>query len=190
MFEVERKYLLKSGQVDIIVAQLAQLDFELGQELELTDYFLPTFDNFDMVRLRQELESAETRFYFTCKSWYLLPDSTRERLEHEEKLSNSLGLTFLNLVKNNSATLHFTKKRRVFTGTLSGQTVSVCLDNVLDLGMFSGDYMEIEVLVKTRTKIDFARSLIDKAAKAISGNDLEPVSMSYYAMLKKHANVN
>ncbi len=183
-FEVERKFKLSKLLLPDFLDKLAGLAFKKLDNYQMTDYFLPVYANFDMVRIRQET-GVKTKFYLTCKTWKVLTDGSRERIEEEEELSSKMGLILLSLVTNNSAIKFFTKTRDVFVGSLSGQRVTVCLDNVSNLGVFSGNYLEIEILVSAENQIPEARNSIDHLVKELlTQYDYQPMELSYFDMLK------
>lgn len=185
-FEVERKFQIQASEYLSIQERLKILGFEKFNSTSMTDTFLPTHYPYDLIRLRHEKCLQSDRYLLTCKSWFNLKNGTRERIEEEEVINAKLAQILLNLANLAKApTLSYTKHRLTYYRTLSKQTVTVCLDKVLELGKFNGHYLEIEILAKSELHASNAQAKIDKLVISLLGKSSNPVYMSYLDMLKQ-----
>ena len=182
--EIERKFSLAGVDIDEVKSLLIKLGFNFIETITITDYFLEPFDSFDLVRLRNQC-GQDKIFFLTLKSWIKSGPNSKERLELEEVLSPNVARVLTQLVLGDSNVLRYTKTRDVFTNVLSQKTVTVCFDNVLDLGRYSGNYLEIEILAESVDDIDSATAIIHKLALDLLSDKLQAVELSFSEMLKR-----
>jgi len=183
-FEVERKFRLKPEELDSVRQRLSDMGFTLARRIDMTDRFLPTKVEGEMLRVRDETIAGKTHTVLTIKEWVIISGG-KERSETEGHLS-SLSRSFLlflgRLIRGKSL-LQFSKLRLDHEST-SHPHVIVALDNVEGLGDNSGHYAEIEVLVPQDGDVESARAQIAVLARALFNEDREPVMQSYMDMLK------
>ena len=184
--EVERKYRLSPEEVSFLPEKIRSLGFVPASTVSMTDRFLPTAGEGDMVRVRDESESGAKRTLLTFKQWVGTQDGGRERQECEGqvgKLGRRLLLVLGCLVRG-SRLLSFSKERQLFDGSLGGRTVVVSIDNVGGLGDYSGFYLEVELLVPLAGDVSSAREAIFGLVVTLLGEEREMVKLSYQDMLK------
>jgi len=185
--EVERKFRLTQCQIEPVRERIVSLGFGAASLVFMTDYFLPTENEGDMMRVRFESEQDKKRTCLTQKSWVGTSDGGRERKETESEIPTLVGslLILIGRCLKGSELLTFSKHRQLFEGKLSGLNAVVSLDRVDNLGPYSGHYLEVEILVPIQENVAPARERIADFARAVLGEGCEPVEMSYMNMLKR-----
>jgi predicted adenylyl cyclase CyaB len=187
-FEVERKYSITAKEHADLPGKLRSLGFRHANDVHMTDTFIPTVVDGDMCRIREEREDSRSSYVLTRKTWVHI-DGQKEREEHEEKLTDLTRKTLLELGErlSNRPLLSFSKERTHYIRKEPDGQIIVALDLVEGLGEYSGDYMEVEILVKKEADVATAREAIREVALDLLGEEREPVQMSYQEMLKRTA---
>jgi adenylate cyclase class IV len=186
--EVERKFRLTKEESDCLPDKLSTLSFTAAGQVTMTDSFLPTQNAGDMMRVRKELEDEKlARTVLTLKSWVVTADGGKERKETEREITGTLAGLLLVAGRwlKGSELLSFSKHRRLFEGCLSGLEAVVSLDSVDNLGVYSGCYLEVEILVPVGADVTPARQQIAEFVSSLLGEAREPVKLSYMEMLKR-----
>ncbi|MBS1996301.1 MAG: CYTH domain-containing protein [Cyanobacteria bacterium SZAS LIN-2] len=183
-FEVERKFRLKPEELDAVKQRLADMGFSLSQRIEMTDRFLPVKVDGEMLRVRDETVAGKTHTVLTMKEWVIVSGG-KERSETEGHLSplSRAFLLFLGRLIRGRALLQFSKLRLDHTSPGHAHVI-VALDEVEGLGVNSGHYAEIEVLVPQNGDVESARAEIVSLARRLFNEEREPVKQSYMDMLK------
>lgn len=186
-FEVERKFALTEDEAASIPKRLEQLGFVYAGTAVMTDFFLPTEQAGEMMRVRQEKIGAEaTRSILTLKKW-VTTSTGKERQEAERNVRSSVAAFWklLGRMVAGEPLLSFSKSRKLFDGKLGDSDAIVSVDEVNGLGSYSGCYMEIEVLVPLDGDVAVSRDHIFTMSKSILGESRQDVKQSYRDMLIK-----
>lgn len=185
--EVERKFALSAHEVGSISARLEQLGFTYAGTAMMTDSFLPTAVDGEMMRVRQEKIGAEpTRSILTFKKW-VATSTGKERQETERQVGASIAALWklLGRLIGGKTLLSFSKARKLYNGKLGDADAVVSLDEVDGLGSYSGFYMEVEVLVPLDGDVALFRDRIFAIVQDILGESRPDVKRSYMDMLKE-----
>ena len=184
--EVERKFCLSDDEYESLPEKLGSLGFTAAAAVEMTDTFLPTIDDKEMMRVRVEKGCCVSHVTLTAKSWFTTPDGGRERQEAERQIAAAVGqaLVLAGRLLAGSALLSLSKYRQMFVGKLSGLACVVSIDQARELGQYSGCYLEVEILVPIGADVTPAREQIAAFARELLGDGREPVQLSYREMLK------
>ncbi len=190
--EVERKFRLFDGELDALVARLPACGFKPDSELTMTDTFLPAEKDGDMIRIRVESEGEERHRFLTLKDWVTI-DGERERREEEGEIGllASVVLRLVARLVEGASPLSFSKVRHSYssiqTGSDTGSDVRVvvAVDRVTGLGVYSGAYLEVEIIVPVGGDVKTARERIRTEVFELLGEHREFVPRSYLDMLKE-----
>lgn len=185
--EVERKFALTKPEVDVIPGRLKDLGFSYAGTAAMTDSFLPTAVDGEMMRVRQEkIDDAPARTVLTFKKW-VKTETGKERQETEREVGSSVGALWriIGRAIARQPLLSFSKSRQLFDGKLGDGDAVVSIDEVNGLGTFSGFYMEVEVLVPLDGDVVTYRDRIFALVKEILQEERPDVQRSYMEMLKE-----
>jgi len=186
--EVERKFRLFDGELDTLESRLPGCGFDLIGEVTMTDTFLPTVKDEDMIRIRVESEGEERRRYLTLKDWVMI-DGERERREEEGVIGLMPGvvLRLVGRLVAGTSPLSFSKVRRSYSSTQPGSDVQVVVsvDRVTGLGVYSGAYLEVEIIVPVGGDVKSARERIRTEVFDLLGEHRDFVPRSYHDMLRE-----
>lgn len=184
--EVERKFRLFGDELDGLLERLPKCGFSPSGEVTMTDTFLPAIKDEDMVRIRVESESGETRRILTLKDWVII-DGERERREQEGPVGLIAGvlLRLVGRLVQGRPLLSFTKLRDLHSRTDADSQVVVSVDRVSGLGVYSGLYLEVEIIVAIGGDVKSAREKIKAEVFALLGENREFVPRSYQDMLRE-----
>lgn len=186
-FEVERKFHLEDGEVNEVIERLREQGFSPAGVVVMTDTFLPPPAKGEMLRVRDESIGGATRTVFTRKSWINTPEGGKERRETERVVTPFLRTALLLAARMICGDLaSFVKERRLFTGTANNLEVVVSVDEVNGLGKYSGDYLEVEVIVPIGEDTAAARDVIFSVAARLFDGQRSDVGRSYQEMLSLH----
>ncbi len=187
-FEVERKFRISPDEFEKLPAKLAAEGFKFTEKVSMTDTFLPIEQEEAILRLRQECTGTEVRNVLTKKEWVYQLGGDKERQEHEEPVGEFAAQTIAGLGKaaSKEPLLVYGKDRWNYAGSINEHKVVVALDAVEGLGEYSGNYMEVEILVEGDGEVESARKQVFEFAHKLLGDkrDFEP--MSYKTMLENH----
>jgi adenylate cyclase class IV len=151
----------------------------------MSDTFLPCQDDGEIMRIRQEHETAGARrTVFTIKQW-VKTRTGRTRKEAESDAPSTVALIFLvaGRMLSGKALVGFSKNRQLFEGQLNSDHLIISIDEVFGLGEFSGWYMEAEVLVPLdKDPADYEEPIL-KQVQELLGDTRLPVKQSYREML-------
>jgi adenylate cyclase class IV len=190
--EVERKFRLFDGEIDDLDSRLPKCGFRPIGELTMTDTFLPALKDEDMIRIRVESEGELRRRVLTLKDWVMI-DGERERREQEGEIGllASLVLRLVGRLVDGKPPLSFSKVRRSYSSSLPGADsgsdvqVVVSVDRVTGLGVYSGAYLEVEIIVPVGGDVKSARERIRAEVFELLGEHRDFVPRSYLDMLKE-----
>lgn len=190
--EVERKFRLFDGEKDSLLRRLSDGGFALVGEVTMTDTFLPAEKDGDMIRIRVESEGEERHRVLTLKDWVTI-DGERERREEEGEIGllASVALRLVGRLVEGASPLSFSKVRRSYSSKQTGAgtgpdvRVVVSVDQVTGLGVYSGDYLEVEIIVPVGGDVKTARERIRTEVFELLGEHREFVPRSYQDMLKE-----
>ncbi len=190
--EVERKFRLFDGEIDDLETRLPKSGFRPVGELTMTDTFLPAMKDEDMIRIRVESEGEASRRYLTLKDWVMI-DGERERREQEVEIGllASVVLRLVGRLVEGASPLSFSKVRNTYsssrpdTATGSDVQVVVAVDRVTGLGVYSGAYLEVEIIVALGGDVKAARERIRTEVFELLGEHRDFVPQSYLDMLKE-----
>ncbi len=187
-YEVERKFRLSNQEYDEMRTRLTErLQFEWVGDLTEADTFIPVEKPGDMIRIRDEHGDRTIRHFLTQKTWVEVANG-KERREQEDDLPTSVRDCVMAVVErlNAKPLKKLSKKRTFYKGDLpNGFKVTVALDAVTDIGQYSGNYMEIEILITDDADVAAARLKINELAKTLLDEEREPWAMSYQQMLNE-----
>ncbi|HEY9787063.1 MAG TPA: CYTH domain-containing protein [Candidatus Obscuribacterales bacterium] len=182
--EVERKFNLSEDEAKGLPDKLSRRGFSASGRLTMTDTFLPTVKDEDMIRIRVESDDNKSQRLLTMKDW-LTVAGQRERRENEGEI-DLLTSCFLRLVGrlvNGKRLLAFSKTRQMFLAP--ERDVVVAVDQVSGLSIYSGCYLEVEVLVPLDGDVEAARVRIRGLVVELLGEEREFVRRSYLDMLRE-----
>ena len=190
--EVERKFRLFDGEIDDLETRLPASGFRPIGVLTMTDTFLPAMKDEDMIRIRVESEGEARRRYLTLKDWVMI-DGERERREQEGEIGllASVVLRMVGRLVQGIKPLSFSKVRHTYSstqtdsGTGSDVQVVVAVDRVTGLGVYSGAYLEVEIIVAIGGDVKAARERIRTEVFELLGEHRDFVPRSYHDMLKE-----
>ncbi len=192
--EVERKFRLFEGEADTLESRLSEGGFRPIGELTMTDTFLPAMKDEDMIRIRVESEGEVRRRILTLKDWVTI-DGERERREQEGEIGllASVVLRLVGRLVAGASFLSFSKVRRSYSSSRPGGAdaksegvqVVVSVDRVTGLGVYSGNYLEVEIIVPVGGDVKAARERIRSEVFELLGEHREFVPRSYLDMLKE-----
>jgi predicted adenylyl cyclase CyaB len=185
-FEVERKFRLSKQEYDEMPGRLKdRLQFEWLKDVIEADTFLPAEKPGDMIRIRDEQGDQSTHYFLTQKTWVEVMNG-QERREQENDISQGVRDCMIAVTERlNAKPLKRLSKNRSFYERVlpQGFKVTIVLDAVVNLGANSGNYMEIEILVKDDKDVATARLKIVELARILLDEDREPWAKSYKQML-------
>lgn len=191
LLEVERKFRLTEAMAQALPQKLASFGFQPFGETFMKDTFLPTENPADMLRVREEKTvkpngSIENRIVLTAKSWMVFADGSKEREETEEEIGALSRDSFIRLGEKivGGKLPSFSKNRALYEGKLGEFASVVSIDRAEGLGSYSGNYLEIEVLVETDRNLAEVRQKIQEHAVNLLGPEAEMVTHSYMDMLR------
>jgi len=183
--EVERKYSLKHQNQKKLREEIEFAGFTYWCKAHMQDWFVPTRDKGELIRIRREEIDKQAVHILTIKNWAATVDGGRERLERERRLSSTVSFALLLAYRlmHGEQPLMLEKTRELYKGTLGDRNAVVSIDKTEDLGRFSGSYMEVEVMAETQEETkqieksieDFVLIIADKAV---------PVKESYKDLLE------
>ena len=184
--EVERKFHLIDDEYRKLPDRLHLHGFNPAREVFMTDTFLPSASEGEMVRLRVEEHAGHTLTLLTLKSWVVTAGGGRERKEAERPIGGLMRFCLLRVGRwlSDVDLLSFSKHRKHFEGSLDGLESVVSLDRVVGLGVYSGFYLEVEIVVPVGADVTAARRQILAFAAVLLGEEREPEKRSYLNMLK------
>lgn len=186
-FEVERKFQLAEGEANEVIERLREQGFSPAGVVVMTDTFIPPPAKGEMLRVRDETIGTSTRTVFTRKSWVNTPEGGKERRETERPVTPFLRTAMLLAARMICGDLaSFVKERRLYTGVSNGMDVVVSVDDVNGLGKYSGDYLEVEVIVPLGQDTAAARDVIFGVATRLFEGQRSEVGRSYQEMLSLH----
>ncbi len=178
--EVERKFFLGSRDLEQVKQTLAAENFYLSSQSEIVDWFLPTSQKREMLRIRREKEQQSVTHILTMKRWVDTVSGGKEREEIEKDISSytALALILIGRFVEGSTLLSLSKRRSTYLGLVADRDASVSLDEAKDLGKYSGNYLEIEVLTPAGEDTGEIGTRIIELAARITG-DAPIVKESY-----------
>lgn len=183
-FEVERKFQLEKDEVPAIIDRLREQGFSPAGVVVMTDTFLPPPAKGEMLRVRDEKMLGVWKTVFTRKSWRNTPDGGRERHECEREATPLLRALVLLVARMICGDLpSFTKERRLFEDRIGEHEVIISVDQVSGLGKYSGNYLEVEVIVPMGGDTSSARDKVYSVASRLFGAERADVRTSYQEML-------
>ncbi len=188
--EVERKFNINDREAQELPGRLMSIGFSPIDAVEMKDYFLPAPAPGEMMRIRQETSRHKQPVaVLTLKSWQQTEGGGRERRECERETRTTIGWFWIlcgRLIKGSSL-LSFSKHRELYEGTLDERRTIVSIDRVSGLGMYSGYYLEIEVIMPAGSAVNAVRDQIyELAGKLLS--EPQDVQRSYLDMLVEAQN--
>lgn len=184
-YEVERKFALQAGEVDALPGRVQERGFTYAGTASMTDVFLPTLVDGEMLRVRKErIGDAPARSYLTFKQW-VHTASGKERKETEREVALTIGALWklAGRAIGGEPLLSFSKQRKLFNGKLGEADAVVSIDDVSGLGQFSGAYMEVEVLVPLDGDVVTYKDKVYEFVRELLGERAE--ARSYMEMLKE-----
>ncbi len=183
--EVERKYSLKHQNKKKLLEEIEFAGFTYWCKAEMQDWFFPTRDKGELIRIRREEIDKEAVHILTIKNWATTVDGGRERLERERRLSStvSFGLLFVYRMMHGKQPLMLEKTRELYKGNLGDRNAVVSIDKTEDLGRFSGTYMEVEVMAETKEETKQIEQSIESFVVQVAQQAV-PVKESYKDLLE------
>lgn len=183
--EVERKFGITDREAQELPGRLMSKGFAPYDAVEMKDYFLPPEAPGEMLRVRQEKSRHNPPVcILTLKSWQTTRDGGKERSERERETRAAVGWLWIilgRLIKGSSL-LSFSKHREVYHGTVDDRQTVASIDHVSGLGIYSGYYLEIEVIMPAGSAVNAVRDQIYELAGSLL-NDPRDVKRSYLDML-------
>jgi predicted adenylyl cyclase CyaB len=182
--EVERKYFLGDCNLDNVRKRIEAENFAFWGQSEMTDWFLPTHIERELMRIRREKIGSTVANTLTVKRWVNTASGTREREESERTLGPILTVILLIIARflQGSNLLSLRKDRSVYRGSLLGRNAIISLDDARDLGRYSGPYLEVEVMADpTEDTKEIEQSILEIGSRVTAGARL--VKESYRELL-------
>jgi predicted adenylyl cyclase CyaB len=183
--EIERKFFQTQEEATQLADKLKERDFKYIGTAAMSDTFLPSAVTGEMLRIRQErLDLQQARTVLTFKQW-VKTSTGKERRETEREVPPLVGLIWL-LIGRFAAghpLLGFSKRRQLYEGKLNGTDAVVSIDEVSGLGVYSGWYLEIEVLQPLGTDSAALEEQINFLATRLFDTARQPIMRSYRDML-------
>jgi predicted adenylyl cyclase CyaB len=194
--EVERKFSISGDEEERIISALTSLSFVLTHKENMTDIFLPSPREGEMMRVRQIVPDtkarAHKRIFITSKKWVRTNNGSKERQEAESEISPWLGalLVVAGRFINNAPLLNYTKERLIYSGTYHGFACVASIDNTSGLGKYSGHYLEVEILVPANIDTSEAQKTVFALSQTLLNGERPYIEMSYKDMLTAHSKTN
>lgn len=185
-FEVERKYPVSQEEFHKLPGRLRDLGFSRKSRATILDTFLPAENEGDMVRLREETIDGLTVTVITLKQWVDV-NGERERKERESDPIDAVTKDCLMSLGRRLATeplMSFSKDRTTYSGRRDKRQVTVALDVASGLGSYSGNYLEVELIVERQEDVADARTFVETFVKELIDSERE-CAISYMEMLKR-----
>ncbi|HEY9793409.1 MAG TPA: CYTH domain-containing protein [Candidatus Obscuribacterales bacterium] len=183
--EIERKFFQTQQEASQLAEKLKERGFKYIGTALMSDTFLPSAVQGEMLRVRQErMDLQEARTILTFKQW-VKTATGKERRETERDVPPVIGLFWL-LVGRFAAghpLLGFSKRRQLYEGKLNATDAVVSIDEVSGLGVYSGWYLEIEVLQPLGTDSTLLEQQINLLANELFDTGRQPIMRSYRDML-------
>src|SRR5262249_42731138 len=151
---------------------------------EMTDWFLPTHIERELMRIRREKFGETVSNTLTVKRWVNTTSGTREREESERTLGPIVTAILLITARflQGSSLLSLRKERSVYRGNLHGRNAIISVDDARDLGRFSGPYLEVEVMADPiEDTQEIEQSILEVGSRVTAGARL--VKHSYRELL-------
>ena len=184
--EVERKFALTSQEATLLPERLATLGFTYAGTALMTDTFLPGAAEGEMMRVRRErIDEQSPTAILTFKKW-VATGKDKERQETERAVASTIASIWVIVGRllNGAPLLSFSKERQLFHGQLGDSDAVISIDTVEGIGSFSGNYLEIEVIVPLSGDSAAVKDAIFELASRIFGDARPDVKRSYQDMLK------
>jgi adenylate cyclase class IV len=146
--EIEVKYSIHQQKVNDIFDTLVGMGFHHKATYELFDTWLPPKAKSESLRVREQIQGKSRKFFLSSKTTKERDGEVKNKCEAESKISQLTRDVLINLasrVYGILPTVH--KMRYVFQGRIASRYYTVAIDEVLDLGRFSGVYLEVETIV-------------------------------------------
>jgi predicted adenylyl cyclase CyaB len=178
--EIERKFFLGDRDLAQVRAAISEAKFNFWCQSEINDWFLPTHEKRELMRVRRERIDSHAVNTLTIKRWVNTTSGGTEREETERTIGPVMVavLLFIGRILKGSSLLSLRKRRNVYRGLLGARNAIISLDDARDLGKYSGSYLEIEVLADQSEDISNVENSILELATRVTGG-AQVVKQSY-----------
>lgn len=192
--EIEVKYVVHQKKVNDIFDTLVNMGFRHKSTCELVDMWLSPKRKGESLRIRKQTQDKSVKYLLSRKKTTEKDGEVKNKCEAESKISASKYRTLSASAKRVSGQLlKVCKTRYTFEGRIGKRRYTVAVDEVVDLGHFSGFYFEVETLVPfkvvdRKAMPDVKRTALQILNDAYEGEKLrfQKQKLSYRKMARLH----
>jgi adenylate cyclase class IV len=191
--EIEVKYSIHGTKVNDIFDTLMDLGFRHKATYDLVDMWLPPKEKGESLRVREQIDGTSRKYLLSSKKSNEKDGEIKNKCEAESQIDDFIREVVIGLALRIRDSLPVVRKTRYhWQGRIGARDYTVAIDEVLDLGRFSGFYLEVETLVPAdkadpAAKDDVKRialQILETAYKAEENLTFSYVKLSYKKMAK------
>ncbi len=146
--EIEVKYTIHAEKVSDIFDTLMDMGFRHDATYDLIDTWLPPKEKNESLRVRKQIQGKSCKYFLSSKKTNEKDGEVKNKCEAESKIDEFARDVLIALALRMRAELPTVHKTRYsFKGRVGSRDYTVAIDEVVDLGRFSGFYFEVETLV-------------------------------------------
>jgi len=193
--EIEVKYVIHEEKVDDIFDVLLSQGFVHKATYDLVDRWLPPKEAKESLRVREQTQGNTTKYFFSSKKTNEKLGRIKNKCEAESEIDEFIKDALIGIALRVRSPLPEVRKRRYsWQGRLGSRDYTVVIDEVFDLGRFSGFYFECETLVPFEVSDPKAKDAVERLAlrilraayKAEKRLKYKYANLSYRKMAKIH----
>lgn len=146
--EIEVKYVIHSEKVSDIFDTLMDMGFRHKATYNLVDMWLPPKEKSESLRIREQTQGKTRKYFLSSKKTKETNGEGKNKCEAESKIDEFTRDVLIGLALRMRSVLPVVRKTRYsWQGRIRSRDYTVVVDEVVDLGRFSGFYLEVETLV-------------------------------------------
>lgn len=166
--EIEVKYAIHGKKVNDIFDALMDLGFRHKATYDLVDMWLPPKEEKESLRVREQIQGGVRKYFLSSKKTHVKDGGIKNKCEAESRIDEFTRQVLIGLALRMRSTLPVVRKTRyTWKGKVGGREYTVAIDEVVDLGRFSGFYFEVETLVPLNTNDPKAMDDVKRMAAKI-----------------------
>lgn len=150
--EIEVKYTINSDKVNDIFDTLTDMGFRHKATYDLVDTWLPPKEKSESLRVREQIQGKSRKYFLSSKKTKEKDGEGKNKCEAESKIDEFTRQVLIGLALRMRSVLPVVRKTRYsWQGRIRSRDYTVVVDEVVNLGRFSGFYFEVETLVAYNT---------------------------------------
>lgn len=150
--EIEAKYAIQGKKVKDIFDVLMDLGFRHKATYDLVDMWLPPKEEKESLRIREQIQGTSRKYLLSSKKTNAKDEGIKNKCEAESRIDEFTRQVLIGLALRMRSALPVVRKTRYsWQGRIGSRDYTIAIDEVFDLGRFSGFYLEVETLVPFNT---------------------------------------